>query len=677
MMKNNNKSLKEKKVRERLKLLASLISKHNILYHQKDNPEITDKEFDKLIYENNELEKAYPHLILSNSPNKNIGSNISKKFEKVDHKLPMLSLGNAYDKKDMLDFVERIKKFLNIDSDNFNFVCEPKIDGLSINLYYEDKKLKTASTRGDGKTGENVNNNIKFIEDIPKYLEGSNVPNRIEIRGEIFLNKKDFLNLNKHLDAKNKFSNPRNAAAGSLRQLDANITKSRPLKFIAHGLGDCSKKYNSINEFYGDLKKWKIPTNSLFENHNSINSIMKYYDNLANKRSSINYDMDGVVFKIDDYNLQKRLGYVGKNPRWAIALKFSAEKSTTKINKIDFQVGRTGAITPVARLEPVNIGGVLVSNATLHNFDEIEKKDVRVGDTVQIQRAGDVIPQILKVIKKNEKRNKLILPPTKCPICGSKTLKEKDEAVIRCSNSNFCKDQILGSIIHFVSKKSLNIEGLGEKQIKQLYSLKIIKNTLDIFTLDNFKEKIVDLDGWGSLSYRNLVDSINSSKSVDLDKFIYSLGIRYVGENISLLLSKEFGSISSFINSTQNKDKLLNIDGLGPKAIESILEYFKNDRNHKLVINLKNILKIKNYNKPKSTSLISNKNIVFTGSLLKLSRDEAKHQAIQMGAKISSSVSKNTDYLIIGEKPGNKEKKAKELGISILTEEDWIKIINS
>ena len=671
------KKLNESKIVKKLKNLSKLIHKHNVLYHNKDKPIISDREYDQLVKENQKLEKEYPHLVLKDSPNQKIGAATSKKFLKSIHKMPMLSLANAFEKKDVEDFIVRIKKFLNFDREKINFVCEPKIDGLSINLYYLNGKLSKASTRGDGKIGEEVTENIKTIEEIPINLSGTKFPEEIEIRGEIFLTKKDFLIINEKLNSKNKFSNPRNAAAGSIRQLDTKVAKSRPLKFIAHGLGVSSKKFDQLNEIYEQFNKWKIPTNKLIETAGTLEEMMDYYDKISQQRSNIEYDIDGIVFKLNNIFLQNRLGFVGKNPRWAVALKFSAEKTTTLIKKIDFQVGRTGAITPVARLNPVNIGGVIVSNATLHNFDEIEKKDIREKDIVEVQRAGDVIPQVTKIIKKNFPRSKKINAPNNCPVCNHSTYKDKNEAIIRCENISNCTAQIFGGLKHFVSKKSLNIEGLGEKQLQQLWELNIVRNFTDIFQINLYKKEIIELEGWGELSFQNLLNSIEKSKQIEFNKFLFSFGIRFVGETISSILAGEFLNIENLLNQKNIKEKLGNIDGFGPKVIYSIHKYLDDKKNRKLLAELNNILKIKKIKRDTSVKLLSGKNIVFTGKLLKLSREEAKYKATQLGAKISNVVTNKTDYLICGEKPGAKLARAKELKVKILSEEDWILKINS
>ncbi len=667
---------KEKKVKNRLEELANLIKKHNYNYHTLDKPEISDKEFDKLVKENENLEKKYPNLILNHSPNKIYGSKVKSNFKKITHVSQMYSLSNAFDNKDVEDFVKRLAKFLNLsDYNEFEFICEPKIDGLSLNLVYKKGKLVSAGTRGNGLVGENVTQNILNIENIPRKLIGE-FPDFIEIRGEVFLNKSDFEKINTKLEKKSKFANPRNAAAGSLRQLDVSVSHSRPLKFIPHGIGECSKNFNLIEDYYNELKKWNIIPNHLIKKCNSIDEVVKYYNQIDQSRSNIDYDIDGLVVKINSFKLQKRLGYVGKNPRWAIAVKFSAEKANTKIKSIDFQVGRTGAITPVARLEPINIGGVIISNASLHNFDEIIKKNINVSDIVEIERAGDVIPYVTRLIKKNYKLNVKFKPPIYCPICKSDLFKEQNEAILRCSNTYGCSSQKIGRLIHFVGKKSLNIDGFGEKQIKQLYNLKYINKVEDIFNLNKFRSEIIKLDGWGELSFSNLIDSINNSKKISFDKFIFSLGIRFIGEVNAEILANEFKTLDVFISSSNKVNVLENIDGLGPKAISSIIDYFSNDINIDTIKNLKKHLSIVYAKNTTSDNFFSNKHLVFTGTLTELSREEAKYLAKSKGAKILSAISKKTDFLIAGEKAGSKIDKASKLGIKILDEKEFLKKIN-
>ena len=662
---------------KRLKVLAKLIDKHNHHYHNEDKPKISDAEYDKLFRENLELESKYPKLKLTESTSSKVGSIVQNKFIKSSHLSPMHSLANGFNEKDLTEFDERVKKFLNLSpGKNLEYICEPKIDGLSLNLTYKYGNLISGATRGDGKIGENVTKNIKSIKNIPLKLKG-NYPELIEIRGEVFLTKSDFQKINSSLENHNKFSNPRNAAAGSLRQLDSNISRSRPLKFLAHGVGKSSKDFFQFDKFYENLETFGIVRNILNLKTSNLKLIYDFYKQVDTKRSSLDYDIDGLVVKLNSLSDQQRLGIVGKNPRWSLALKFSAEKAKTLIKDIDFQVGRTGSITPVARLESVNIGGVIISNATLHNFDEIRKKNIQIGDMVEIQRAGDVIPQVLRVTKKNTTNTKNIEPPKKCPVCGGETYKQKNEAVLRCTNTYGCYAQKISQIIHFISKKALNIDGFGEKQAKQFYDLKIISNIVDIFLLEKNKNIIENLEGWGSLSFTNLISSIEKSKTINLDKFIYSLGIRFIGEINAGILAKEFKNIDNFISLSDNTSALTNIDGLGPKAVSSIIEYFSYTQNLSLIKKLSKILNIKSNIVSNSKNFFNNKSIIFTGTLNSISRDEAKYMAKVVGAKILSSVTKNTDYVIIGDKAGSKEKKARELNLNIFSEKDFLKKIKS
>ncbi len=673
----NRHSGDSQKIVKRLKELAKLIDKHNHHYHNEDKPKINDAEYDKLVKENLELESKYPKLKLNESTSNKVGSIIQNKFVKSSHLSPMHSLANGFNEEDLIEFDERVKKFLNLNSGrNLEYICEPKIDGLSLNLTYKNGSLISAATRGDGKIGENVTQNIKNIKNIPYKLKGS-YPELIEVRGEIFLSKSDFNKINAKLENQNKFSNPRNAAAGSLRQLDYTISRSRPLKFLAHGIGKSSKNFLEFDKFYENLEIFGIARNKLNLKTSNLKLIYEFYKNVDNKRSSLDYDIDGLVIKLNSLSDQKRLGIVGKNPRWSLALKFSAEKAQTLIKDINFQVGRTGSITPVARLDSVNIGGVIISNATLHNFDEIRKKNIQIGDVVEIQRAGDVIPQVLRVTKKNTNNIKKIKPPKKCPVCGSETYKEKNEVVLRCTNTYGCYAQKISQIIHFISKKALNIDGFGEKQARQLYDLKIISNIGDIFLLEKNKNIIQKLEGWGPLSFKNLTSSIEKSKKLSLDKFIYSLGIRFIGEVNAEILGKELKNINNFISLSNDTSALANIDGLGPKAVSSIIEYFSYAQNLSIIKKLSKTLDIKDNIISNSKNFFTNKSIVFTGTLNSISRDEAKHMAKEVGAKILSSVTKNTDYVIVGDKAGSKEKKARELNINLFSENDFLNKIKS
>ena len=667
-----------------LKKIAEL-EKHNKAYFKYDKPIISDKLFDDIKQEILELEKKYKYLKNKNSPSKKVGYEPSNKFEKIDHDIPMLSLSNAFSKENIEDFLKKIKNFLNIDnSENIIFSAEPKIDGISASLKYIDGIFKLGLSRGDGKTGEDITNNLKTIKNIPKKITKANFPKILDVRGEVYISKSDFSKISK------KFANPRNAAGGSLRQKDPNETKKIPLKFVAYGFGKVEpKNFNKQSEYLKLLKIWGFNTNSLNKLVETIVDIEKNHKMIEQQRSSIDYDLDGLVYKVDNLELQNRLGFVSNSPRWAIAHKFSAEKGFSIIKNIEIQVGRTGALTPVAKIEPINIGGVVVSNATLHNEDEINRKDIRVGDSVCIQRAGDVIPQVLFVDKdKRNKSSKKFNFPSKCPSCGSKTIKEfnittkKKDAVTRCPDLNFeCKEILREKLKHFVSKDAFNIDGFGKKIIQTFWDLNIIKNPADIFNL-NYK-KISNLDGWGELSTSNLKKAIEKSKNVSLDKLIFAIGIRHIGQENAKTLAKYFVSIEKF-KEILNKEKrrkiliyLLELDGIGETQMKSLEIFFSNSNNLNAVSNVIKELNVTDF-KSSKTGIFYGKTIMFTGGLSKMSRAEAKSVVEKEGGKILGTTSKKLDYLVVGDsKPTTKKvQKAKELDIEILDENSWYSLLN-
>ena len=661
-----------KKLIMEFKDIQSKILKLDKLYYQDSKSNISDGEYDL-------LKEKYNNLITNNKnllkyDKLTVGFDPSEKFSKIRHRLPMLSLSNAFNKEDLDDFKGKINNFLN-NSINFTFISDLKIDGVSLSIHYKDNNLIQALTRGDGTTGEDVTENILKIKGIPhKLLDNKN--HEIEIRGEVFINKKDFELLNTNLDEKKQFSNPRNAASGSLRQLNKEITYSRPLNFIPHGYGHISDKnyFKTYENFLKFCKRNNFNITDHYKVFKDIDSIYEYVKKIETQRIEIQYDIDGVVTKINEIEIQDRLGITSKYPRWAIASKFDSNKALTKIERIDFQVGRTGALTPVARLETINVGGVMVSNATLHNFEELERKDVRVGDYVWVERAGDVIPYVNRVeIKKRTKNLRKYEIPKFC-LCGNKVILNKNEAVLRCSGEKKCIYQFQENLIHFVSRKAFNIEGLGKKIILKFIELSLIKNRLDIFKIENHKNLIIELEGFGIKSFENTIKSINKSKNIILDRFIYSLGIRHIGENNALLLSKYFLNKNNLIKSIEKGisiEELLEIDGLGEKASNSFISYFNKEKIKKEIIQLIKILNIKEVRHVNDL----NKKIVFTGSLEELSRDEAKQLAKNYGFKILSAVNKKLDYLIVGRNPGSKLKIANELKIKVLTEKEFIKLI--
>ncbi len=663
----------------------SELKKHDEAYFEQDSPTISDKDYDIIKQEILNLEKKYSYLKNKNSPSQKVGYKPSSKFKKIKHDIPMLSLANAFSKENIEDFLKKIKNFLNIkDSEKIVFSAEPKIDGISASLKYIDGIFTHGLSRGDGKIGEDITNNLKTIRDIPKKISKINFPKILDVRGEVYISKSDFKKISK------QFANPRNAAGGSLRQKDSNETKKIPLKFVAYGFGTVEpKNFEKQSEYLKLLKTWGFNTNSLNALVNTIEDIEKNYKMIETKRSTIDYDLDGLVYKVDNLKLQNRLGFVSSSPRWAIAHKFSAEKGFSIIKNIEIQIGRTGALTPVAKIEPVNIGGVVVSNATLHNEDEINRKDIRINDTVCIQRAGDVIPQVLYADKgKRNKNAKKFNFPNKCPSCGSKTIKEfnystkKKDAVTRCPDLNFnCKEILREKLKHFVSKEALNVDGFGKKIIQNFWDLNMIKYPADIFNL-NFK-KISSLDGWGNLSASNLATAIKKSQKISLDKLIFAIGIRHIGQENAKTLAKYFINIKKFEELFVEKKRkkilnyLLELDGIGKTQVQSLEIFFSNFNNLKTVSNLLKKLNVTDFKTSKS-GIFYGKTIMFTGGLSKMSRAEAKTLVEKEGGKILGATSKKLDYLVVGDsKPTTKKvEKAKQLNIKILDESSWYGLLN-
>lgn len=660
--------------------LKSEIERHNRLYYKDDKPEISDAEYDKLRKELEDLaarESSTSQLDLLSSL-ESVGYKPAEKFKKIKHKKPMLSLSNAFTEDDLKDFDEKVKNFLNLNLDSeIEYIAEPKIDGLSFSAEYKQGELFVASTRGDGEFGEDITQNVKTIASLPQKV---NYSEDFEIRGEIYMDKDDFsaLNFERQKGGEDLFANPRNAAAGSLRQLDPEITRKRKLKYFIWG--GFIAGVHSQTQLISKFQSLGFVTNPIISTATKTQDLMEYYNRIFAERSSLKYDIDGIVYKVNDFALQQRLGELIRTPRWAIAHKFPAEKAITKIMSIDVQVGRTGALTPVANLEPVGVGGVMVSRATLHNQDEVDRKDIRVGDTVLIQRAGDVIPQILEVdlTKRDQDSQKFSLPEN-CPVCNSPAIKEDGEAVKRCTGGLKCEAQIIERIKHFTSRDAFNIEGLGERQIEDFYAKKIITNFYEIFHIKNHENEISKWKGYGEKSISNLFTSIEKSKNINLEKFIYSLGIRLVGEATAKLLAKEYKTLAKLeevCKSSSAIEDLMQIDGIGAKVAKHIVEFFNDAFNIQMLANLKADLSILDFEAEEIDSPIAGKTIVFTGTLAQMGRSEAKATAEKLGAHVASSISSKTDFLIAGEDSGSKLKKAAELGIKILNEEEWFQLLN-
>ena len=675
----------KKKILIQYKKIINNLEKHNKRYFINDNPTITDSEFDKIKKHALELENKYPYLQKLQKPaTKIVGAKPSNQFKKVKHLAPMLSLANAFKQDDMIDFLKKIKNFLNINNTQLEILSEVKIDGISATLIYEKGFLKKGLSRGDGVTGEDILDNLKTISNIPTRIISKDIPELLEIRCEIFISKKDFSKI------QHKFANPRNAAGGSLRQKDPNQTSKIPLKYFAYGFGAMEPMvFKKQSDFLDKIKKWGFVINPLSKVVTGVEEIQKEHNNIDSIRSSLDYDIDGLVYKINDLKLQRRLGNTSNSPRWAIAYKFSAEKAITTIKDIIIQVGRTGAITPVAKVQPVTVGGVVVSNATLHNEDEIRRKDIRIGDTIRLQRAGDVIPQVVSVdISKRNKDSKKFVFPMKC-LCGAETKKEfsrstkKQDAVRRCIKGYDCKFTAKEKLKHIVSKEAFNIDGLGKKVIEQFWDLDLIKEPANIFELNY--DIIKKLEGWGELSINNLKKAIKKSKIISLDRFIFSIGIRHIGQENAKILASFFSSIKNFskLFNLEDRKKILlslaDLDGIGETQIESIDNFFSSKLNKEIIKKLIDKLDISNYIKKNTDGKFSNKKLMFTGGFKNMGRSEAKLIAENNGGKVLGSISKNLDFLIVGESKPTKKKidQAKKLKIKILFEKDWNKILNS
>ncbi len=698
--KHNNyiKNLSHKEAKLELLRLAKEIKKHNKYYYNDNSPVISDSDYDKLLELNIEIEKKYPDLIKDSSPSLTVGSKPNSSFKKVFHAVPMLSLANAFTYSDVEEFYNRTKKTLGLDkNDKIFLVAEPKIDGVSASLRYEFGELVTGSTRGDGKQGEDITQNLRTIDDIPQKLNGVSIPEVIEIRGEVYMSHSDFDKLNKEQikSGKQLYANPRNSASGSLRQLDYNVTNERNLKFFAYSWGYSSEVFaNSQFEARKKISSYGFIMNEPALVCKSYEDVINYYEEITSKRSSYDYDIDGVVYKIDSVHFQKKAGFISRNPRWAIAHKFPAEKASTIINNIEVQVGRTGAVTPVARLKPVNIGGVVVTNATLHNEEEIIRKNIQIGDTVTVQRAGDVIPQIINVDFSKRHNSQKFIFPKKCPVCGNNLSKDKldnetYEKTWRCNAGIKCSAQAIEKLSHFVSRDAFDIVGLGEKQINAFWKEGRIKNIVDIFKLEERDGKKFTLlrnkDGWGEQSVNNLFKSINSRRVISLEKFIYSLGIRHVGLSTANILAKNYKNLEYLISSIESAgdifskeyEYLINLEGIGAKIGISIINYFKS-KNNKLLINQLfqelNISEKKDIRKINTE--LNKKQIVFTGTLDSMSRNIAKTKAEDLGAMVVKTISRKVDLVVSGKESGNKLNKAKELDIKIINEQQWLKLIN-
>lgn len=661
--------------KKRIQELRDLIHYHNYRYYVLDDPEISDAEYDRLMRELMELEKEHPELITPDSPTQRVGAPPLEAFETVEHAIPMLSLDNAFDDTEMIEFDQRVKKGLNTTAD-IEYVCEPKLDGLAVELVYVDGIFTIGSTRGDGYTGENVTQNLKTIKSIPLKLLNPNgkIPERLEVRGEVIMGIKEFEELNREREENGEppFANPRNAAAGSLRQLDSSITASRPLDIYCYGIGQVvGVSFKTHLESLEALKKYGFKVNPHIRKCLGIQEVLKYHEEMLELREKLPYEIDGIVVKVNDFSFQERLGVRTRSPRWAIAYKFPARQEVTQIVDIIAQVGRTGVLTPVAIMKPVNVGGVEVSRATLHNQDEIDRKDVRIGDWVVVQRAGDVIPEVVKVIKSRRTgQEKPYRLPDKCPVCGSKTVRLEGEVAVRCINIA-CPAQVKERIYHFASKRAMDIDGLGEKLIDQLVDKGLVKDVSDIYFLT--KEQLAGLERMADKSAENILAAIEASKKRSLDRLLYALGIRFVGEHIARVLVKAFGSLENLAKATE--DDLMQINEIGPQVAQSVVDFFSREENWRIIERLKQAGVQVEPVKEQQSNILEGKTFVFTGALKSFTRDEAERIVEELGGRAASSVSRKTDYVVAGESPGSKLDRARALGVTVIDEEEFKKMI--
>lgn len=675
--------------KEELSTLSDYLRQCDDAYYNQDNPVADDATYDRLRRRHKEIETHFPELIEQNSPSQTVGSQPTSGLKKIKHRVPMLSLDNVFNGEEFQEFINRIQRYLDLkplDLEHLTFVAEPKIDGLSVNLTYEKGILTQASTRGDGTVGEDVTVNIKTIASLPQQLTG-NVPDIMEIRGEVYISKEDFLKLNQEQEQANKriFANPRNAAAGSLRQLDAEITRKRPLSLFVYAQGYSNQSIADTHDhFLKKLTAWGFDVNPLYQVVKNADEAEKFQQDLMSKRSGLPYDIDGIVYKVNTITLQERLGFIGRSPRWATAWKFPAEQAITRLKKIDIQVGRTGALTPVALLEPINVGGVIVTRATLHNEDEIIRKDVRENDLVILQRAGDVIPQIVGVDPSTLEtpRSESYQFPTDCPVCGAHAEKPVNEVVRRCTGGLTCNAQIEERLIHFCSKDAFDIEGMGNKTVSEFFHEGLIHQPADIFHLQNHQDKILHAEGWAELSLRNLLAAIENKKTISLDRFIYALGIRRIGIATAKVLAKHYTSYTNWVEQmlaarqigSDERLTLGSIEGIGPAIADELVAFFSESHNQQALKDLNDVLDIQDVETTQEGILVG-KVLVFTGTLSTMTRSEAKDIAERLGAKVTSSVSAKTDYVVEGVDGGSKARKAKELNIKCLDEKEWRALI--